>query len=292
MSSREVVYRPPGIGEAARLQAISPAPFYLTGEDRLRLIAYNTLAGVAVKMHARFATRGGETKVQGWKLIPSTDRNPVALDVAIGDGALLNVTVFSEGSTPLLGQTFCVVQLVRGSGAVALVVATILAGFVTASQPLGYPGSPILASTEGLGCPRYVAGTQPAAGAQIQELAPTNGRWQLVRLFAVFSTSATAANRIVRFKMVSLGAGTTVVTHTTAQTASLQFWYTFAPGIALSFDPISLTATLPIPNDAVLLSGHSFLTDVANMQAGDAWSTPQFLVREWLEANSDVSIFA
>jgi hypothetical protein len=279
----ERIFPPLSVGLGGSRIYSAPPPLYVTGEDYVRAIAVSVLGGLSVQIHARLVTTDGATVAHGWSLPTIADRLPAAREFHAGVGSLLNVTAAMAKGQGVFGPTYIVVQVVRGRGDAATVLATILAGYVTDIQALGFPGSPITLSTEVAGFLRMLTGTAPAAGAEISEAVPSNARWRLLRLFAFFQTTAAAGNRIVRLKFVAGGAGSAFVTHTTVQGPSTTTFYTWAPGLALAYDAAGLAATAPLPHDPLLAASSTFQTDTFGLQAGDLWSTPQFAVREWFE---------
>jgi hypothetical protein len=196
MAQREQVFvGQPSIFGGARLLP-SPSQFFLTGEDKLRVVSANSLVGVSLKVQWRTATLAGDVVPSSQDHTPNSDRTVNRQDYELGSGSLLNVTVFASAGAPLSGQTFVIVQLVRGDGPAAIVLGTLLAGYVTAVQALGFPGSPIASSTDGHGAIRTIIGTSPAAGVECAEVVPTGARWELVSFVATIVTSATVITRV------------------------------------------------------------------------------------------------
>lgn len=261
----------------------SPAQFYLTGEDRLRIVSACSLTGTAVQIRARLADFTGDTKAEGWVHIPNTDRTVRTEDYELGDGSLLNVTVFASGSAPRIGQAYVMIQLVRGSGPGAFVLATLLGGYITATQALGFPGSPIFTSDQGGGYLRAVIGTTPAAGAEPVEVVPTGARWELQGIQVSLTTSVAAGNRETGLRMRPGTIGTGTYMTTIVQPPSTTFTYSIGPGLPVLLDALGVQAMLPAIFSPVLIAGETFLIRCAGMQAGDQFTAPQYAVREFLE---------
>src|SRR4051794_22422027 len=195
MAQREQVFvgQPPIFGGSRLLP--SPSQFFLTGEDRLRVVSANSLTGVSLKVQWRAATLAGDVVPSSQDHTPNSDRTVKRQDYELGSGSLLNVTVFASAGAPLSGQTFVIVQLVRGDGAAAIVLGTLLAGYVTAVQALGFPGSPIMPSVAGEPCVRAITGTTPAPSATSFETVPTGARWEVMQYQFLLSTGVAVANR-------------------------------------------------------------------------------------------------
>lgn len=261
----------------------TPAQFYLTGEDRVRIVSANSLAGVSLKVQLRTANFAGDTVPHSFDHTPNSDRSIKREDYAIGSGSLLNVTVFARTGAPLIGQVFVIIQLIRGAGVNAIVLGTILAGYVTATQALGFPGSPIRTSIEGDGYVRYVTGTTPAAGVNIAEVVPTGARWDLLRVYATFTTSGVAGNRFVCLALLAAGPRSFLGTQSTSQGPTQAAAYSWAQGVQQATDVTNVIWQNPIPSSAILLAADSFTTYTPNLGVADQFSAPQYVVREWLE---------
>lgn len=284
-AGRELVFpgASPVIGGGRLLP--SPSQFYLTGEDRLRVVCCNSKAGVILKVQWRTALFSGEIVPNSETHTPTSDRTVYTEDLELGTGSLLNITVFAAAGSPLIGQTYVMVQLVRGVGAAAIVLGTLLAGYVTTTQALGFPGSPILSSVEGGAAYRRITGTTPAAGAEISEVVPNGARWQLLTVNALLTTSAAAGTRTPNLVITDggvdyFGSGQPVGV---GASAGSPYWWEQGMALAVQVGLIGSVAGLLI--EGHMLAGHRFITRTSNLQAGDQWSAPSYLVREWLEVS-------
>lgn len=261
----------------------SPNQFYLTGEDRLRIVSVNAATSVRLTIACRTAPPDGSTVAQQFAHVPATDRSKRTDDYSIGEGSLLNVTVFASAGAPRMGETYVIVQLVRGAGAAAAVLGTILGGSVTTTQALGFPGSPIMSSLEGEPFVRMVSGTQPAAGASFTETCPTGARWELQRLFASLTTSAAAGIRDVEFRVVQGGIHTVLCRSRDTQGPSSTINYMWAPNLPFFPNAAGTLLQQPFPDRTIVNGGDFFYVSTTAGAAGDQWTAPTYVVREWLE---------
>lgn len=265
---------------------ITPAvfPFYTTGEDNLRIVSFNSAAGVKIQLVARLLGRDGRPSPSRWDHTPNTDRSAASTDYPLSGQTLLNVHVTATAGAPLIGQCFVIVQLIRGLGAAAIVVGTVLAGPVTATQSLGFPGSPIQSAVEGIGALRELTGSVPAAGAEILETVPTGARWQVLAFRFTLSTSATVSNRKVNFRLtLANGSFGYLSANPNLLTAGLVGDYSIAPNVGYQNDASLSLFTIPMPQDTTLLAGAKLGTITSALQVGDQFSSPRYLVREWLD---------
>jgi hypothetical protein len=143
---------------------VSPYPFGLSDDDNMRVTAVNSVANVVVNIHTRRVTKEMTVTADAPTLTPPSNRTPTSIDVPLAGGFVTNLSVFASGASPLKGQCFVIVQMIRGTGVAATVLGTLVAGYITANQPIGWPGSPIESSTDAEPCVRTIVGTVPAGG--------------------------------------------------------------------------------------------------------------------------------
>lgn len=283
MAGERVVLGSPLATGAGRVIS-SPFQFYTTGDDHLRITSFNSLTGVRLSLQMRGVDNSGNVYATQREHVPNTDRTAKSTVVGLPPGAVMNVAIFASAATPQLGQTFVIVDLIRGLGDNAIVLGTLLQGYVTSAQRLAWPGSPIQSSLEGPGALRVIVGTTPAQGAEVNEVVPAGARWQLLSLLAVFAASANVATRDPELLILwtgGLAAGVIVplFSVTASQTFTISWWN--ALGVASG----TLTRqTTSLANDMPLPSGSAIQTATEGLQANDQWAGVQYTVREWLEA--------
>lgn len=264
----------------------SPFEFQSTGEDNLRIEAWNSLAGVTLAIQGRWQQEGRAIDAFSHALPLSSDRTRNRLDVELGIGYVLNLTVFAASGTPRIGQTFVRVSLIRGTAPAALVLAVLLQGYVTAVQGLGWPGSAIVDSISGGGVRRSITGSAPALAAEFAETVPTGARWELLSLVSTLQTSAAAGNRAC-YLLIKAGATTKGrYAPAGAQVASATGTWTWAANLPVLTGTFPVTFQQPFLQPALLLAGEGFASVTTSILAGDQWSAPDYTVREWLEVDA------
>lgn len=281
--ARERAFAASAAGALGSRVLASPLQYYVDGADNLRIEAINSAGGIRVAVHYRFLDPERGIIVNEATLSPTADRAVSRRDVRLSIGALLNLTVFVNQGTPHYGQTFVRVQLIRGDGAAAIVMGTIVQGYVTASQDIAWPGSPVQSSIEGNGNIRAIIGTTPGVGNQIAETVPEGARWRLMSVYAVLTTDATVITRQAQLLFVSLGQQRFFSPSPAGQTASSGFTYTWACGTPLAAVLKSGISLAGLPGDAWLCDGDEFRINATNMQPGDQWSNVTYVTQEWLE---------
>jgi len=257
---------------------------YLTGSETLRLTVYNSAANVRVSIAGRRFPYGGTTVSEfASTLTPTTNRLATVLDLTPGEGWLLGLAVRVVAGSPLEGQTYVVVEIGNGAGATFQPFDTLIADTVTSAHRVAWPGSPIRGPLDGPGAVRVITGSTPAAGAEISETVPTGARWELKTLWVVLVASATVATRTPQLR---LDDGTTTlmqVPSVTQLVASQTAAAEFAQGMPYAAQVNALGAPSGLPVNNRLAAGHRIRTSTSNIQVGDQYGAPQYVVVEWLE---------
>jgi len=196
----------------------------------------------------------------------------------------LNLTIFADTGSPMIGQTYVSARLIRGLSAATILLGGLLGGYITAKQPLTYPGSVVQNSFDVLPVPREYLGTAPAAGAEISETVPTGARWEVVSCRVPLVTAAGGADRIVRLFLSRVGVITfAVTTPPAAQPPSTTYIHMFGSNLPHQASTAAAAIQSSFPNPAHLLAGAAVLTQTLNLAAGDQFSQPALMIREWLE---------
>lgn len=267
------------------LVAIGGSPLYLTGEDTLRLTVFNGASGVIVTVTGRTLALG-ESKPTRFErtLTPATNRTASTLLIGLGDGWLLGAQVIVSSGTPLDGQTYARLSLQRGDASVGHDQFTLASDTITVGKPLVWPGGKTFGPLEGPGAMRAIAGTTPAAGADITETVPTAARWELVAFRAQLLNDANVANRQVALVLDDGSNSYLQIESTTNQTASTLRKYNFSNSIGTFITGVNQNWMLPLGTNIRMPAGHRIRTVTAGIQVGDQWSAIVYLVREWIEA--------
>lgn len=261
---------------------LAPGGKYVTGDDNLLITSYASIPNARIVISGRMLNEDGRPVPFRDEQAANSDRTAKTSVVRLATGWLTDVTAIVSGASAQLAQVFVRVDLVRGDGAGAQVLATLIQGALNAAQRLAWPGSMVTSMHAAGGALRSVLGTDPAANVEISETVPTGARWRVRALRFALVTDVNAANREVA---ITYDDGTTVYAEAAAganQAASLTRQYTGAitgvRGAAATGSGISIA--LP---DLTLLAGHRIATATTNRQAGDNYGAPQLLVEEWLE---------
>jgi len=257
--------------------------FYFTDDDGIRVSVANAVAGAAVEIHYRMRTAEGPSFANAHRFVPTSDRLVTSQDFALGAGELLNLVAFASAGSPKIGQTFVIVDAIRGRGNAAIVLGTLLQDYVTARQRVAWPGSPLRNSLDGPGVVRTITGTQPAAGVNISETVPTGARWQAIALSVDLLTSATVGTRTPTLIIGPTGHPTMFAPNARTLPASTSRSLSWAAGMTLENTYASNLQSSALPTDAPLLAGDRLYTVTSGLDVADQYGPPDYYVREWLE---------
>lgn len=262
---------------------LAAAGIYLRIDDNIRVTAYNALASVVLNLRSRVLALDGQVQASNDQFTPATNRTASSFIAVTDEGWLQGGEVFVSSAAPLIGQTFVVVEIVRGLGSSALALQMIASGYVTAKQPLAFPNVIQMSSVDNVGAIRAIAGATPGAGAEISETVPTGARWELLAFSALLTTAVAAANRIVQ---LTIDDGATVfarLSNQQTQVASLAWNYSWCAGSPLLNSGGLLVVHGTLPVNLRLAAAARIRTVTAAIQGADQWSAVEYLVREWIE---------
>lgn len=256
---------------------------FTAGDESLVCSVLNALAGVRVRVAARFMHLDGRVEPIVDTFTPATDRSVSVKRIALANGWLLNAQVAVVAGAPLTGQTFAVLSLARGRTGAFEELATFAAGPISAVHRVAWPGSPIQSSIEGAGALRSIAGAVPAAGAEIAETVPTGARWELITFEALLTTSAAVANRVPQLVIDDGATPLYRVGAALNQAASLAHRRSWFQGAPAPYLDNALNVPMPLPANVRLGGGFRIRTITTALDALDQYSSIQYLVREWIE---------
>jgi hypothetical protein len=261
-------------------QAVPQQPIYLQRNDYLafNLLANNNL--ITVRITYRWLTPEGEIK-EG-ELDSAPFANTQFLSVPLYEGWLLSFSARMSSGNPAGTWCFCQALLVRTAAPsfATFAHAVIWQGYITTGANNGWPGTPAKEITDGPGVIRSITGTLQGPGADIAETVPNNRRWILLGLRASLTTSAVVANRNVSLRLIDPGVifynGPSYFNQAASTT---QAYSTFngTPVAGQVGGDILLAAPLPFP----LKANFTIKTQTLNLQGGDQWTAPEYVVLEW-----------
>lgn len=260
-----------------------PSAFgYIGREDNLRLRVRNSATGAIVAIEGRVLNGDGIAIPFADTLAPATDRSASTKLVRVGEGMLLNVSVRALAGSPRRGQTYVLVELVRGFTGDVIPLGVLIQGYVSEPSRRQWPGSLLDDATDGRGVSRTILGTDPAAGVEISETVPTAARWRLVALTATLLTDATVANRTPAI-LIDDGTNTVYQSgYNGSIAASGGAQISWGHGVG-AFGSTSNGAIAPLPTELMLTPGYRIRSTTIALQAGDNWGAPRYTIEEWIE---------
>jgi hypothetical protein len=174
--------------------------FAFTGEDAIEITSVCLEGAYTVEMTGRWLNTDGSIQVFSQQHVCAA---PAAWSTTyhyVGRGYLLNATVRVITGTPNPAALFVRVDVVRGQVNAAVVVGTLIQGYVTARQWRAWPGSPLQDASEGP--PTLKTGHLGAfAGGVEATWGPTTpARWNLLSVRLILVTAGAAG---VRYPMLT-----------------------------------------------------------------------------------------
>lgn len=252
---------------------------YLGAEDNLFLVVYSSIAGTRVLVRARVLMPNGEIQVIEDEIFPTGDYVINTKLVRTGECFLLSAFVALSGAAPQRGRVYSALQVSRGTGGAQRTLNQVCFGYLTDASGITFPATVNSKGGEGVGAFRVITGTDPAAGAEVSETVPTAALWRLHALRVSLVTDATVASR---YPFLVYDDGTTEFHRSGAgalQAASLTTIQNWAIGEARAL--LSTQAgNAPIPSGVWLAGGSRIRTVTANLQAGDNYGAPVYIVEE------------
>jgi hypothetical protein len=264
---------------------LEPGALFVDGNYALRFTAWCSVAGVTLALRSRFLrSSDGNLVDSGDQLAPTSDRLLSTTQVQLGVGFPLNVMVFALAGAPSIGQCFVQVQIVHGTGPATVVMATILQGYVTSTQTLSWPGSPIQASLDSFGAVVTVGPVNPAAGADAVINVPVNTRWQVLSVTGQLNTGGGVGNRnpsmILTDPTPHTFARSPFLTNVTATQTWIFAWMAgFGAQVANTLNRVALS----LPEPAILLAGGTVQTETFGILPADQWAGVTLSTREWID---------
>lgn len=266
-------------------QVDPPSPLYIAQGDRIQISVINsdpavTQLNIAVRL---LRAADGQTAYNLWIMPITSNRVATLAQFDVVEGYLLAIQCFGNAGTTR-GRCYVQASIVRGAGANVLGFNQPVSDYFSRNHNPTWPNGEYIASVESAGFARGVVGATPAAGADILETVPTGARWRLKSIRFRLVTSATVANRAVKFIIAdTTNAPVSIISFNFNQAASITNDYSLGIGVNPLVDPNTLVVMGPIP-DNLMFAAFTWKTLTNNLQAGDQFSFVEYLVEEWIEA--------
>lgn len=258
-----------------------PTAAYVGKDDSLWVGSANPNPSSVITVNGRVLMPDGSIKLNQWTLRFAASRSMTYQQLNLPEGFLLSIAAVSNQTPGGVGSCYIEVVLSRLPPAVFNAAQVLCQGYSNFNQPVTWPGGVNTTSVDCVGVSRTVAGTAPAAGVNISETVPLNTKWRLVTFRFTLSTSAVVKNRVVELVFDDGGGvfGASGVTFN--QLASTTFTYNFAAGFA-GVTNNGTPCYIQLPTPMALMPLFRIRTNTTNLDAGDQFSLPIYLVEEWL----------
>jgi len=260
-----------------------PWLFTFRGEDSVELSSWNYAAGVRLVVQGRVSGADGEIKPFSASHTPNTDRTIRTTYHTVPAGELLNLIVFAEAGSPLLGQTIVRLAVVRGIAPAITRIGVLVGGPVTSSFARAFPGSEVVSSLDGEPAVRTIQSATPGAGLEFRETVPTGARWQILMIQASFQAAAGGVARRPQIVWSQAGSQVGISANVADVAASQQGVFNWLQGMPLAAAVYAGSNVAGLPNQMLMLAGDYVSSFTANIAAADQWSLVRLTVREWLD---------
>lgn len=269
-------------------QKISPpSTLYISRDDRLRIIMVSQVGAGLINAGARLLKADGTIQIFQFPiggLPPSGSIVTTTFEFDLAEGFLLDIAVFPVGPVRR-GDVFCIIGLIRSTGAQAIWVQTLVQDYLVGQQAVGWPGFRSPSSLENNTFVREFTAPAPAAGVSAITLTlPTGLVWRPLLAQVFLTTNATVINRQVSATMKATSATAFGMNFSAVQPASTTFRYMLGPGFPFTSDGLG-NFMMPMPGEYKMTdSSNAFVQfQVANMQATDQLSAAVMIAEQWLQ---------
>jgi hypothetical protein len=258
-----------------------PVNAYIQADTFLQVKCWNAAPGIIITVQCQLLRSDGSISRMQWTLAPPSTRAATSFFLPLTEGFLLAATV-NAGLTGFPNRCWVQLRLNTAGSGLGNVFEVLTQGYTSGTSWPAWPGGVMGNSMDGNGGVNDVTGTLPGAGAEISETVPTNAVWQLKSFTFKLTTSATVANRIPH---LIIDDGTNILLDSPAPSvlaASLTNRYVTGDN-AIAAAAIDATQWLQSVAAMRLLPGYRIRTLTTNLQAGDQYTAPQYVVTEWLQ---------
>jgi hypothetical protein len=224
-----------------------------------------------------------------------TPRIDFSLVVPLTEGYLLSVAINCLTGT-VRGTVFARAFINRGPfvPGTPAPVAMLVADYVTAPSPIGWPFGRFQAPSDGAGVINVETISNPGAGADFSGLVPTlTGRSRLQFFTAQFAAGAGVANRfpsfIVSCRGIAALSSPFQVQDSVAVTANQTVIYSVGPGLSfMRGGGAPAVVCLPLPGEIIGtfqtgVTEYTISSSTQGILAADQWSAISLCDEEWLD---------
>lgn len=250
--------------------------FYVGGEDGLRIRVFNSFVAGDITITGRhWDEAAGKVQVFEENLhlgIPADDQT---IERLLPKGVLLNLRVATTpASSMVMGDVFARAQIIRGLGTSAKVLATILQGYFSRDNDIGWPGSVIQSEHEGRGRIKD-AGWLPGPGVSLSRFVNAGERWRVIAGNAIATMSGVVATRQMFLQIMSpLNLRIYERVFEAGLAAGQASGFSFGGAVDGTSAAIVNPQCVSLPIDLELETGCTINMILANPQAGDVFNAP------------------
>lgn len=266
-------------------QAVQPpSVVYVEQTDVLRIAAASSQANESLTVSWRLLLPNGDIVLNQASLAVPATRTIAIHDEPMAEGFLLSVSCRAATATTR-GQTFARIFLTDPDLGAGQPSYMLMADYVTTAMAPSHPNGRVLAPSEGPGNIIATSISNPLPGAEWTITVPTNARWRLMGLRAIFTTDATVGSRNFRISTVS-GGNVVWQVGESKPNAGITNQVYMGPGATRADDALTVALNadgFPYPIDNRLLTGAQIGSLTTFVGPADAWTAISAYVEEWLD---------
>lgn len=273
----------PSTGAVLKLQphgAAPPTNAYVNGNSLLLVQIWNAAPNATITIVAQILLPDGTLSLNAWPCAVTSDRTRNNFKFSLTEGFLISMSVLGAAAN-FANRTWVSVRLQNAPGGGVTLSEAFFQGYISFTQTLSWPPGNQENSADGPGAIVSVTGTLPGAGVEISETVPANVVWLLKSFTFQLTTSAAVANRIPHL-IVDDG------THVLLDSPATSVLAAGATGRYVTGDDAFVQAAtdgtqwMQFVADLRMMPGYRMRTVTTALQAGDQYTAPQYLVKEWL----------
>lgn len=245
-----------------------PGLVYLSRDDYLRVTAWSHWTGATCHVSGRYLLESGEIIRFGEQFTPPSNITATSIDIRLPEGFLMSLALHVHNATPERGAFYATAAIMVGNPVDDIESTVLIADYLSAASPRGWPYSPMVHPLEGRGTLISGSLVTDGAGPDIIYEVPAGLSVDLHALKITLVTDATVANRRVTVVIERPGAEFWRHNAQVTQAASLtrRYYYGFGAVSDSAGAVINYNYSLPPMR---LREGYRIKTEVVNLQAGD-----------------------
>lgn len=264
---------------------INQAGYYVTLDDTVELNVWNSNVNLtSLVMQVRTLKPDGTFVMNAFEIDNvHAQRNKQTKRFGQLEGFIVSVAVGPPGVDINRGETFVNVNIARGVPGAPLVMAALVADYVTSAFIPRWPDGQVRSCVDGAGNATSVISAVPLPSQNVTITQPANTRWRVQSVSFTMATDNTAITRVVALAIITPTGTIYQASSISPQPQSTVFAYTFAPGAQWQNSAVE-KQLMTLPDNLLVNDGTQFLAGFFGTSGvNDQMSAVTIQVEEWIE---------